>query len=435
MIRNEDGVNSSSVLTSCFSAPQSPLNQRVFSPRMTKIVNFGLIGTGGIGAYHRAAIETHAEAGLAKLVAVADPTIGEDKIAEFRSKGIHWHADYREMLEQETLDAVVIATPIPFHLEMTKACLARGLFVNLEKPPVPLLGQLEALISADPRNTVNVGFQMIGAASTQALKRLISEGLLGKILSIRAAGCWPRLDGYYGRARWAGKMSIDGAPIFDGPATNALAHVIHTIMYCAGETHDTFSVPSEVTGELYRARRIESYDTACLKGRFPSDIAFSLAVTHATENKFPFSIQVKGTLGSATLSEDGARLESSVGVSLDREESTQQLLDINYTEFLKVLSGERARFPSTLRDTRGYVETTNAILLSSGGIHDIPMEFIREYRQGEEAGFDVTGLREAVLESLSNGRLFSAQGCSWAKGSPWSITLPLDSATPLPGLT
>jgi hypothetical protein len=81
------------------------------------------------------------------------------------------------------------------------------------------------------------------------------------------------------------------------------------------------------------------------------------------------------------------------------------------------------------------VETTNAILLSSGGIHDIPMEFIREYRQGEEAGFDVTGLREAVLESLSNGRLFSAQGCSWAIGNPAPISLPLDSTTPLPGLT
>src|ERR1043166_2723349 len=107
-------------------------------------VRFGLIGVGGIGAYHLASIEANERAGEAQLVAVADPTI--DRFPEVKAKlgerGVRRHANYADMLrEEKELDAVTIATPIPFHLEMARASLECGLFVNLEKPPVPLIQQ------------------------------------------------------------------------------------------------------------------------------------------------------------------------------------------------------------------------------------------------------------------------------------------------------
>jgi predicted dehydrogenase len=405
---------------------------------MTKPVRFALIGVGGIGAYHRAAIEAQEAAGAAKLVAVADPwaeRLAAQK-AELESRGVRWHTDYRDLLREEAdLDAVVIATPIPFHHDMALACIERGLKVHLEKPPVPLIQQFEALVAADKKQSVSVGFQMIGSECTQALKQLIADGKLGQVREIRAGGCWPRMGNYYSRASWAGKMMLDGAPVFDGPATNAFAHLIHNIMYFASEERDGFAIPVEVEGELYRARPIESYDTVCLRGRFASRIEFSAAFTHATETPMLFRIDVSGSKGWARLSEDGAKLESNIGVSLDRPQNTQQLLDVNYVNFIDVINGRSERFTTRLADTKGYVSTTNAMLLSSGGIHSIPPASIRCYKHDGEWGFDVLDLKKAIEETFSGGRFFSEQGCPWATAKPKAIPLPLDSPISLASFT
>ena len=166
----------------------------------------------------------------------------------------------------------------------------------LEKPPVPLIQQLDALIEADTNNRVAVGFQMIASESVQRAKQLIVEGKLGDIQDIRAAACWSRTDSYYNRASWSGKMTLRSEPVFDGPATNALAHLIHNIMFLASPQRDGFDEPIEVQGELYRARpTIQSYDTACLRGRFESGTVFVAAFTHATEQQFPFVLEVHGS--------------------------------------------------------------------------------------------------------------------------------------------
>jgi predicted dehydrogenase len=391
------------------------------------VIRFGLIGAGGIGAFHRRAIESLESAGTARLIAIADPTEARlaPENAALESRGVRWHLDYRDMLREAELDAVVIATPIPFHREMAAACIERGLFVHLEKPPVPLVGQLEELIAIDSGLKVSVGFQWICARCTQEVKRLIVKGSLGAIREIRVAGGWPRLDTYYRRASWAGRMRLGSSPVFDGPATNALSHLIHTIMYFAGDASDEFAVPVEVTGELYRARPIESYDTACLRGAFASGIQFTCVVTHAVEEPLPFAIDVRGTEGWARLRDDGASLETSVGISLRNLDNSPRLIGANYENFTDVITGRAARFSTELADTRGYVAATNAMLLSSGGIHDIDGRWIRRYERNDDGGFDVADLRAAVEESLRTGKLFSEQGLPWAKTATRQVCIPL----------
>ncbi len=390
---------------------------------MTK---FALFGIGGIGAYHLAAIERQEKAGRAQLVAVADPTA--DRLpaqkAALESRGVRWHMDYRDLLREESqLDAVVIATPIPFHFEMAQACLERGVFVNLEKPPVPLLAQLRTLIAHDGSERVSVGFQMIGSRCVQALKDLICAGKIGEVREIFAGGCWPRLGNYYSRARWAGKMALDGRPILDGPATNALAHLIHDIMFLAAEGREDFAVPVEVAGELYRARPIESYDIACMRGRFSSGTKFSLAVTHATQQALPFQMEIRASNGWARLSNDGALLETSCGIEMSEPETTQQLLHHDYDHLLDVIEGRSERFRTRLRDTEGFVSATNGMFVSSGGIHEIDPAAIRCYAGEEGEGFDVAHLHEAVLETLRSGKLFSEQGFAWAVAAPKNVAL------------
>jgi len=387
---------------------------------MKSPIRFGLIGAGGIGGYHLSTLESLEREGLVRLVAVTDPQVERfaEKRAQLESRGVRWHSDYREMLAQHRgeLDAVTIATPIPLHFEMTQACLDHDLFIYLEKPPAPLIQQLDRLIEADPKHRVNVGFQMILSKPVQQLKQWIAAGELGEIEQIHAGGCWPRLDSYYNRASWVGSLTHRGEPVFDGPATNAFAHLIHNIMFLASPHPDNFDTPVSIRGELYRARPIESYDIACLQGQLASGATFSLAVTHATEELLPFRISVRGSRGWARISADGGLLESSLG-ELDYPETTLDLLDTCYHHFVDYVNGERPRFHTRLEDTRGYVLATNGMKLSSRNIHDVGPQWIRQYHHEKDRGFDVHALRQAVDASFDTGRLFSDLETPWGVSS------------------
>ena len=374
-----------------------------------------LIGVGGFGGYHLAAINTLCQQGRIRLLAVADPAIEKmpQLKKELQDREVRLYSDYIQLLEHETnCTAVSIAAPIPFHFEIVKACIKRDLLIYLEKPPVPLLSQLETLVDLDMNHRVYVGFQYLCYPWMRQLKSWIIEGRFGEVSSLRASACWNRTDTYYQRSAWCGKMMFQDRPAFDGPATNALAHLIHSIMYLASPDPDGFSIPSEVRGELYRARRIESYDVASLCGRFDSGPEFSVAVTHATQFESPFGLSVSGTEGWAKISMNGARMETSFGETQEYIEP-KEVLRNSYCGFMDFVEGQRQMPHTTLADCRGYTIATNGLLLSSGGIHDVPEEFTHIYQQNGKRGYSVEGLESAVMGTLEMGGTLSDMNFPW----------------------
>jgi predicted dehydrogenase len=387
-----------------------------FRPGMSDPLRYGLIGVGGVGGVHLSALAALESQGLAKLVAVADPSLPQLNAQKERleARGVRWHLDYRGLFDAgQPLDAVVIATPIPLHLKMTGDCLRQGLAVYLEKPPVPLIQQLETLIAEDAAERVAVGFQMITAPAVQTLKQLMMSGELGEVREFRVSACWPRWNRYYERAAWAGKMALHGEPVFDGPATNALSHLIHNVMYLASASADGFETPVEIQAELYRVRPIESYDVACLRGRFESGAVFTVALTHATEELRKYRLEARGSRGWARISEDGALLETHAGTR-SFDSATPSAMVISHTDFAEFLQGRRQRPATRLRDVRGFLRTTNGALISSGQIHAIPAECQRTYGVGDALGYEVPGLAGLMDGMFEQGLLFSETGVRWA---------------------
>ena len=105
-------------------------------------------------------------------------------------------------------DIVVIATPLHTHAELASRALRAGADVLLEKPPVVDLASLSELTEVQEATggLVQVGFQSLGSLALVELRNLISNGGLGRIQAIGAAGSWTRDLRYWKRARWAGLL-------------------------------------------------------------------------------------------------------------------------------------------------------------------------------------------------------------------------------------
>ncbi len=111
---------------------------------MINKLNIGLIGAGMIGDVH---IENIRKDGRAEVTWIAART-QETLQAKMKKHQIDQGTlDYRELLNDRSLDAVIIASPPHTHLAILKDALAAGKHVLLEKPMVPNRQELEQLIA------------------------------------------------------------------------------------------------------------------------------------------------------------------------------------------------------------------------------------------------------------------------------------------------
>jgi predicted dehydrogenase len=93
------------------------------------------------------------------------------------------YTDYRQLIAQGGLDAVVVAAPDDQHLEMTLAAIDKGLHVLCEKPLANNAADARRMLEAAERRGVRhmVLFTWRWQPHYQFLKSMIDEGALGRI--------------------------------------------------------------------------------------------------------------------------------------------------------------------------------------------------------------------------------------------------------------
>ena len=142
------------------------------------------VGQAGLGEWGKNLARNFAD--LADLVWLADPADG--KAEEFRSRypQARWAESFEEMLEDATLDAVVVATPVPTHYELAKLALEAGKHVFVEKPPAMKSAEIDELVSiAEERDLVLMpGHLLLYHPGVLKLKELVDGGELGEVLMV-----------------------------------------------------------------------------------------------------------------------------------------------------------------------------------------------------------------------------------------------------------
>jgi predicted dehydrogenase len=226
------------------------------------------------------------------------------EVAALRKAGVRLYSDFYEMLEAEAgrIDLCLIPTPIHCHVDMTCAALESGFHVLVEKPltaPDTTFEHLHKLAQAN-RLMLAVGFQEMYSPETQALKHLLSMGVLGQLEKIHGLGCRSRPLSYFRRNAWAGKLHMNGVEILDSPMNNAVAHTLQAMLFLAGEDIEAAAEVELEWAELLRAQPIESFDTVCLKGRCAGGASLHFLATHSCFTDLGPQIFITASKGTIT---------------------------------------------------------------------------------------------------------------------------------------
>lgn len=254
---------------------------------MRDVICIALVGIGGYGNNYVSALLDAPNQNDFKIVAAVDPKPSAcRRLTELHARNVPIFASLEAMYASlgNTVDLAVLSTPLQLHAEQTCHALLHESHVLCEKPLCVTPKQIREMIRSRERakKVVAIGYQWSFSPAIQKLKADILAGLFGRPKRLRTLVLWPRDETYYRRNRWAGAMhDASGNPVLDSPVNNACAHYLHNPFYLLGPRVDLSAEPARVTAELYRANKIENYDTAALRCFTTDGVEILFIVSHA----------------------------------------------------------------------------------------------------------------------------------------------------------
>ena len=115
----------------------------------------------------------------------------EERLEHMRSlyRDVRTVTDYRQIIDDEKIDAVIIATPIRTHYNLARESLLAGKHTFVEKPLAASVAECEELCQLARENglILMVGHTFIYTPAVRYIKSLIDNGELGEIYSIQCS--------------------------------------------------------------------------------------------------------------------------------------------------------------------------------------------------------------------------------------------------------
>jgi predicted dehydrogenase len=205
-----------------------------------------------------------------------------------RERGLTLHSSVDAVLRDAAIDAIVLATPHSVHAEQIMAAVNAGKPVFTEKPfTLDAPSARQVLRAAAKANvTVAVGYNWRFQPALQEIRRMLTDGRLGKLLHIEGNFCGPSVYRFK-REHW--RQQRDEGPA--GGMTGRGVHVVDAMLYLAG------GIDSVHAQSFRRALDYGIDDTTSMLFRFAGGASGYLGTIIATAETW--RMQVFGSKGWA----------------------------------------------------------------------------------------------------------------------------------------
>jgi predicted dehydrogenase len=204
----------------------------------------GIIGCGKIFPRHIEAINENSEY---QLVSICD--IDHDILkAQANSIGVTGYCDYKEMIDENDLNFIVIATPNHQHYEQALYCLQNGCDVLIEKPATLDPKSVSKILAVAEKNGQKAYcvLQVRLNSCIQNLKKLIDSHEIGKIRSVSMTQRWQRPKEYFDD--WRGEPFKGGGILHE-----CGIHYLDILCYLFGK-------PNVVASKKYNTKHVSKIE-------------------------------------------------------------------------------------------------------------------------------------------------------------------------------
>ena len=192
----------------------------------------GIVGYGVVGKRRHSAIK---KIPGFKVTALSDISFGE----ESKFEGLKCYSDFKDLIDDKTIDVLFISLPNNFAAEATLMGLKRGMHVFCEKPPAKSLRELKPIenFMKDSNLKLMYGFNHRFHSSIIKAKQIIDRYELGKIINMK---------GIYGKSKmisfnqtdWRTEREKSGGGIL----LDQGIHMLDLMNYFAGRFNKIFSI-------------------------------------------------------------------------------------------------------------------------------------------------------------------------------------------------
>lgn len=169
-----------------------------FSARPRKIsanekLNIGVIGVAGQGGYSLSNLKDQ------NIVALCDVDANHLAKASQQFPSATTHRDFRRLIDQRGIDAIVVATPDHTHAVATAAALRTGRHVYCEKPLTHTVSEARAItdLARKTKLVTQIGTQIHAGNNYRRVVELVQSGSIG---TVREVHVWVNSD-YGGKTR------------------------------------------------------------------------------------------------------------------------------------------------------------------------------------------------------------------------------------------
>lgn len=249
-------------------------------------IKSAIVGCGRISSKHFKSIDEHKD--NMELVSICETNI--KILREHKKKyNVNGYTDLNDMLQNESLDLVILCTPSGIHAQQTEICAQNQVNVITEKPMATRWSDGQRMVKVCDEAGVRlfVVKQNRRNPTLQLLKKAINEKRFGKIHMVHMNVFWTRPQEYYDQAPWRGTWEYDG-----GAFMNQASHYVDLLEWLIGPV-------DKVQSMMSTTREIEVEDTGVMNIKWRNGALGSMSVTMLTYPKnFEGSITIIGEKGT-----------------------------------------------------------------------------------------------------------------------------------------
>ena len=336
----------------------------------------GIIGAGSISERHIKAYKQIPECTV-KAIADINTSLATERAKEFNIKDVY--SDYKELLNDDDIDAVVIATPTFTHKSIVIDALKKGKHVLCEKPPAMNADEVKECKMAEKASGKLLMFAFVTRFRSQLeyLKKYIDSGKMGKII---CAECF-RVERCAGSESWFASREMGGGYLID-----SAIHELDNALYLMGYPKPLAVIASQsfANGDLYeRLNGTKSVYHSRDLNKYKRTVESAISGLITLENGASIYVKTAPILNSVTTGtyveisgeKAGARLEPFANIQKDRLKMIE-LTDDNYLVESNPILSEPDLF---LKQASHFVDccTNGTECISKTGEAIILMDIIR----------------------------------------------------------